>query len=126
MLAIGMIRGKPGIHAFEIPMPEIRQPDEVLIRVKEVGLDGTDFNALKYNLQDIAEDRNEMAMGHEMVGVVEEVGPAVKSVRRGDTVTVTVRRGCDHCHPCLHNASDMCLTGHFYQPSGACAKTHWW
>ena len=31
MLAVGMIRGKPGIHAFELPMPEIKQPDEVLV-----------------------------------------------------------------------------------------------
>jgi threonine dehydrogenase-like Zn-dependent dehydrogenase len=45
-------------------MPEIKQPDEVMVRVKEVGLDGTDFNMVRCGLQDIAEGRNEMAMGH--------------------------------------------------------------
>ena len=111
MLAIGMIRGKPGVHALERPKPEIKQPDEVLIRVKEVGVDGTDYGMLRHGVQDIAEGRDEMVMGHEVVGVVEEVGNDVKSLVLGDLVTLTVRRGCGRCHPCLHNQSDMCMTG---------------
>ena len=111
MLAVGMVRGKPGVHHFEIPKPEIKQADEVLVRVKEVGVDGTDFNLLRYGLQDIAEGRNEMAMGHEMVGVVEVVGSGVESLVPGDPVTITVRRGCGQCEPCRHNQSDMCMTG---------------
>jgi len=111
MLAVGMLRDTPGVHSFELPMPRIEQPDEVLVRVKEVGLDGTDFGMLRHGAQDIAEDRNEMAMGHEMVGVVEGVGDGVKSLAPGDAVVMTVRRGCGICHPCLHNQSDMCMTG---------------
>ncbi|MES0278438.1 MAG: alcohol dehydrogenase catalytic domain-containing protein, partial [Dehalococcoidales bacterium] len=113
MLAVGMIRGKKGIFDFEIPKPGITRPDEVLVRVKEVGLDGTDFNIARYNLQDIADGRDEMVMGHEMSGVVDEVGSAVKSLSPGDPVVVTVRRGDGICQPCLHNQSDMCLTGLF-------------
>ncbi len=111
MLAVGMVQGKSGVHTFELPMPEIQQPDEVLVRVKEVGLDGTDFNMVRYGLQDIAEGRNEIAMGHEVVGVVEAVGSKVKSLAPGDPVTMTVRRGCGLCEPCRHNQSDMCMTG---------------
>ena len=111
MRAVGMVRGKEGVHSFELPKPEITHPNEVLVRVKQVGLDGTDFNIVLYNLQDIAEGRNEMAMGHEMVGVVDEIGSEVSSVAPGDPVTITVRRGCGQCHPCLHNQSDMCVTG---------------
>ena len=111
MLAVGMLRGKPGVHAFELPMPEIKQPDDVLVRIKEAGLDGTDFNMLQHQLQDIAEDRDEIAIGHEMVGVVEAVGSEVKTLAPGDAVTMTVRRGCGLCHSCLHNQSDMCMTG---------------
>ncbi len=111
MLAVGMVQGKSGVHTFELPVPEIKQPDEVLVRVKEVGLDGTDFNMVRYGLQDIAEGRNEIAMGHEVVGVVEAVGSKVKSLAPGDPVTMTVRRGCGLCEPCRHNQSDMCMTG---------------
>lgn len=113
MLAVGMVRGKRGLYDFELPMPEIREDDEVLVRVKEVGLDGTDFNMLRYGEPDIAEGRNEIALGHEMVGVVEEAGKAVKTLAPGDLVTMTNRRGCGLCSPCLHNQSDMCLTGLF-------------
>ncbi len=111
MLAVGMLRGKPGVHVFEIPKPDIKQADEVLVRVKEVGVDGTDFNMVKHNLQDIAEGHSEIVMGHEMVGVIEAVGSGVKSLAPGDVVVMTVRRGCGICQPCLHNQSDMCMTG---------------
>jgi threonine dehydrogenase-like Zn-dependent dehydrogenase len=111
MKAIVMMREKPGAHAFDLPKPEISQPDELLVRVKEAGVDGTDYNMIKHNLQDIAEGRNEIVMGHEMVGEVEDVGRDVTSVAPGDTVVMTVRRGCGICEPCLHNQSDMCMTG---------------
>lgn len=113
MQAVGLVRGKTGVHEFELPKPEIKHPDEVLMRIKQVGLDGTDFNMINSNSQDLPPGRNEMAIGHEAVGVVEEVGNTVKSVKPGDIVTPTVRRGCGECSPCLHNASDMCMTGRF-------------
>lgn len=111
MLAIGLVRDKTGIRSFDMPAPEIKAPDEVLVRVKEVGLDGTDFNMVRHNLQDIAEGHNQIVLGHEMVGVVKAVGGGVKSLAPGDLVTLTVRRGCGQCEPCNHNQSDMCLTG---------------
>lgn len=40
MLAVGILKDKSGVHDFEIPMPEIRTPDEVLVRVKRVLLQG--------------------------------------------------------------------------------------
>lgn len=108
-----MFRDRPGIHPLEIEKPKISRPDEVLIRMKEVGLDGTDFAIVRNNSQDIAEGRDSIVLGHEGVGVVEEVGAAVSSIAPGDVVVVTVRRGCGFCEPCAHNRSDMCLTGLF-------------
>ncbi len=113
MFAVGMLKDRTGVHDFELAMPQIREPDEVLIRIKEVGLDGTDFNIVRYGLQDIAENRNEIALGHEGVGIVEAVGTEVKSLVPGDIVVITVRRGCGQCEPCAHNQSDMCTTGLF-------------
>jgi threonine dehydrogenase-like Zn-dependent dehydrogenase len=113
MFAVGLLRDKKGIYDFEIPKPEISRLDDVLVRIKEVGLDGTDFNMVHYNLQDLPIGRNVMAIGHEGVGIVEETGSAVTSLKAGDMVAITVRRGCGECSPCLHNASDMCLTGRY-------------
>ena len=111
MKAIGMIRGESGVTELELPRPVIRTEDEVLIRVDEVGLDGTDFGILAKNKPDIAPGADYMVLGHEVTGRVEAVGKAVTSLRQGDLVTVTVRRGCGICHPCLENQSDMCMTG---------------
>ncbi len=113
MLGVGLVKGEIGIHSFDMPMPEVTTPDDVLIRVKQVGLDGTDYSMVRLNLQDMAEGQETMTLGHEMLGVVEAVGKAVSSLRPGDTVTMTARRGCGKCHPCQHNQSDMCMTGLF-------------
>lgn len=111
MKAVGMLKEKEGIHLFKVPKPKIIKDDEVLIKVLEAGIDGTDFNMVKHNLQDIAQGRDKIILGHEMVGVVEDAGKAVKSLKAGNYVVPTVRRGCGICQPCLHNESDMCLTG---------------
>ncbi len=117
MFAVGMTRDKQSVHSFQIPEPEIKKPDDVLIRVKEVGMDGTDYNTVKYGLQDIGDDRDTITLGHEVVGVVEAVGNEVKTLAPGDVVVVTVRRGCGQCEPCKHNQSDMCPTGLFTEHS---------
>jgi glucose 1-dehydrogenase len=113
MFAVGLIRDKQGVYDFEIPKPEIKKPDEVLIKIKEVGLDGTDINLVHFNLQDLPDDRDRITIGHEGIGIVVEIGSGVESVHPGDIVAITVRRGCNECSPCLHNTSDMCLTGRF-------------
>lgn len=113
MFAVGLKRNVDGIQSFYIPKPQIKKPTDVLVRIKQVGLDGTDFNMVKYNSKDIAESRNEIVLGHELLGVVEEKGKKAKSLKKGDFVTMTIRRGCNICAPCLHEQSDMCMTGLF-------------
>lgn len=113
MLAVGLKKDINGIQSFQIPKPEIKKQNEVLIRIKQVGLDGTDFNMVKYDSKDIADNRNEIVLGHELLGVVEKTGKKVKGFKKGDFVTMTIRRGCNICAPCLHEQSDMCMTGLF-------------
>ena len=115
MFAVGLIRGKQGVYDFEIPAPAIQRPDEALIKMKEVGIDGTDINLVRNNLQDLLPYHDRMVIGHEGVGVIVETGTAVKSLQAGDLVAITVRRGCNECSPCLNNASDMCLTGRYQE-----------
>ena len=111
ILAIGMYRNKSGIHKTEIDKPRLTKPNQVLIRVIQTGVDGTDFNIVKHNLQDIEQGKDFVILGHETMGIIEDKGKKVKKLKKGDLVTVTVRRGCNICSPCLHNQSDMCMTG---------------
>jgi len=113
ILAIGLIRGKEGIQSFELPKPEIKAPTQVLVRVVEAGINGTDYSIVQGNEFDMPPDEDTMTLGHEAVGVVEEVGSDVRTLREGDLVVPTVRRGCGLCAPCIHSRSDMCQTGLF-------------
>lgn len=113
MFAVGLKNNVKGIQSFHIPKPAINEPTEVLVKIRQVGIDGTDFNMVKHDSKDIAENKNEIVLGHELLGIVEQTGNKAKGVKKGDFVTMTVRRGCNICPPCLHGQSDMCMTGLF-------------
>ncbi len=113
MFAVGLLREKRGVYGFELPKPRITRPTEVLTRIVENGICGTDTNMVKYGYKDFDEGQDAMALGHEMHGIVEEVGKAVKNFRPGDHVTMPVRRGCGLCVPCNYKKSDFCQTGLF-------------
>ncbi len=112
MFAVGVKRGQKGVYSFDVPEPVITNPDDVLIKVREVGIDGTDYNIVKFGA-DFGPERDTLVLGHEMSGVVEAVGPSVTRFQPGDLVSMAIRHGCGICHPCKENQSDMCMTGLF-------------
>lgn len=96
MKAVGVFPGKSdSAHLTEIPEPELADvPDGrgVLVRILRVGLDGTDheINTGEYGAP--PDDFDYLVLGHESLGVVEEVGPAVTEVAPGEYVVARVRR----------------------------------
>ena len=62
-------------------------------------------------------DRDHFILGHESLGEVVEVGPAVTRVKPGDLVIATVRRPCAHesCAACRAGRPDFCLTGDYHE-----------
>jgi threonine 3-dehydrogenase len=89
MKAIAKIRPEPGAEIIDAPIPHLK-PDEVLIKVKACGICGTDLHI--YNWDPWAQDRipqNKLPqiIGHEVSGIVEEVGSEVKHVKVGDYVS---------------------------------------
>jgi threonine dehydrogenase-like Zn-dependent dehydrogenase len=88
--------------------------DEVLVRVLEVGIDGTDreINGAVYGKPPSGEEW--LTIGHEALGSVEAVGRDVEGVRVGDLVVPTVRRPCpERCLQCRMGQCDFCSTGHY-------------
>lgn len=51
MLAVSLLKNRKGIQSFEMPMAEIKTPDDVLVQVRQIGLDRTDFNTVRLGLQ---------------------------------------------------------------------------
>ncbi|WP_068469398.1 glucose 1-dehydrogenase [Candidatus Protochlamydia phocaeensis] len=96
------------------PEPAIQNPDEIKLRVHEVGICGTDRDEVKGAGRALPPpDSQELIIGHEMIGEVVEIGSSVKSVKPGDFATFTVRRGCNHCSSCKKGRSDLCYTGEY-------------
>src|ERR1700736_4322560 len=96
MKAIAAIPGaRDSVHLAELPRPSLHDVPEgrgVLVRVLSVGLDGTDreINEAVYGVAPPGSDF--LVLGHESLGVVEEVGPNVTEFVPGDHVVATVRR----------------------------------
>lgn len=88
----------------DMPIPEFA-PNEALVRVKSVGVCGTDYHMFTgHQLTDIP-----VVVGHEFSGIVEKVGSAVTNVHPGDRVVSRLNLGvCGVCRACLTGNPHMC------------------
>lgn len=99
----------PGKYAYEErPKPEIKNPDDVLIKVLGVGICGTDLHVLMNPPMHPA--RPDIIFGHEFSGEVAGVGSAVNWLEPGDKVIVDPHPPCGHCKHCRSDRPDMCTT----------------
>jgi len=113
MKAIALVPGSTAQSLVERPDPVIRAPDEIKVRVLQVGICGTDREEASGGRARARAGGADLVIGHEMMGQVMETGTGVQRVTTGDLVVFTVRRGCGKCLPCAMNRSDMCTTGEF-------------
>lgn len=109
-------QGHASIALETLEDPVISHPQEVIVKVLAVGLDGTDKEILqeKYGVPPQGED--DLTTGHESLGVVAEAG-AESGFQAGDLVTAIVRRPCRNqsCVNCRNGHSDFCQTGEFVE-----------
>ena len=103
---------KDSIHMRDMPDPKLK-PDLVAVRMLRVGLCGTDA-AINHGIYGEAPAGDEfLILGHENLGVVEDVGKRVKNWKAGDLVVSTVRRPCGKCPQCRAGENDMCSSGQY-------------
>ena len=99
----------PGSKQWQVvPMPEIRDDTDAIIRVDAVTICGTDLHILKGDVPEVAPGR---ILGHEAVGTVESVGASVKRVKAGDKVLVSCITSCGSCRFCREGRYGQCLSG---------------
>ncbi|MBS0628267.1 MAG: alcohol dehydrogenase catalytic domain-containing protein, partial [Verrucomicrobia bacterium] len=113
MKVIALEPGTTHLRLADKDQPKIQKDDEILAKVVSVGICGTDREETEGGRADAPSGEKELIIGHEMLSKVVEVGKKVTSVKPGDHVVFTVRRGCDNCPACLNARSDMCLTGNY-------------
>lgn len=127
MLAGG--KTAPGVghfETFEIEKPEIKNDTDVLFRVTSIGMCGTDVSIYKWT-DTVAKEYHPqfpLVIGHEMSGIVEQVGSAVTKFKPGDHVAVNEHIFCGKCEQCKAGRTCICtdraiLGCHI---NGACTK----
>lgn len=99
------------IEDAPIPYPG---PGEILVRIKAVGVCGSDVHYFKDGRIGDTVVQEPLILGHEPAGVVEEVGPGVTHVAVGDRVAVDPAISCGVCEWCLEGHPNLCPHVQFF------------
>ena len=93
------------IELTELPIPKVKEPDDVLLKVKAVGICGSDIKIIegKHHF------KPDTVLGHEFCGEVIEVGTHVHHVKIGDRVAIDNNIRCGFCSFCRMGLSSQCV-----------------
>jgi glutathione-independent formaldehyde dehydrogenase len=89
-----------------VPEPTIQHPNDVLVRITSTAICGSDLHM--YEGRTAAQPG--IVFGHENLGIVQEVGSAVVSIRQGDRVVMPFNVACGFCKNCTAGYTGFCLT----------------
>ncbi|MFS0910477.1 zinc-dependent alcohol dehydrogenase [Microbacterium sp. 179-I 3D2 NHS] len=98
-------RGPYKIRVEEKPEPKIQHPNDAIVRVTRAAVCGSDLHLFHGMMPDT---RIGHTFGHEIVGIVEEVGPSVQNLQRGDRVMVPFNISCGSCYFCSRGLFSSC------------------
>ena len=99
----------PGKFAWESkPRPTIQEPGDAIVRVTTSTICGTDLHILKGDLPAVTDGR---ILGHEGIGIVEQVGPGVSEFHVGDKVIISCVTACLKCDFCKRSMYSHCRHG---------------
>ena len=99
------------VEILDIPRPRIENEGQVLVRLIEGGLCGTDREIVRNRRGKLPEGAEYMIMGHETLAEVVEAGKDAVALRPGDRVAIAPRRPCMRCAQCWRGRPDLCETG---------------
>jgi len=99
--------GTHDVRVDEVPDPTIEQPTDAIIRVTSSGICGSDLHL--YEVLGAFIDPGDI-LGHEPMGVVEEVGSEVTEIAPGDRVVVPFNVSCGYCYMCAKGLMSQCET----------------
>lgn len=100
--------GKERIKVENLALPALRYDTDALVRVTAASICGTDVRIYWGTMAEMFGIRPGDPLGHEIVGVIEEVGPAVKHFKPGQRVVSPFSAHCGHCYFCEHDNLTRC------------------
>jgi len=99
----------PGSKAWEKkPKPSILETTDALVKISKTTICGTDLHILKGDVPEVTDGR---ILGHEGVGIIEEVGSAVTEFKKGDRVLISCISSCGKCEYCKRGMYSHCEKG---------------
>jgi threonine dehydrogenase-like Zn-dependent dehydrogenase len=99
--------GNHDVRVDTVPDPVIEHPTDAIIRVTSSGICGSDLHL--YEVLGPYIDAGDI-LGHEPMGVVEEVGAEVRNIKPGDRVVIPFNISCGHCYMCGKGLMSQCET----------------
>jgi threonine dehydrogenase-like Zn-dependent dehydrogenase len=100
-------QGRRDVRVENVPDPALREPTDAIIRVTSSGICGSDLHL--YEIMSPFLESGDI-LGHEPMGVVEEVGSEVTELQPGDRVVVPFNISCGHCFMCDQGLHSQCET----------------
>lgn len=110
--------GVGDIRVEEVREPRIEEDTDAIVRVTAAAICGTDLHMLRGTLNQI---KNGTILGHEGVGIVEEVGPGVRNAQPGDRVVIASTIACGFCSYCRAGYYSQCDNANPNGPHGGTA-----
>src|SRR3954454_24316695 len=102
-----VFEGPGNIRIQQVPAPEVELPTDAVVQITASAICGSDLWSYRGYGQRVPGSR----IGHEFVGVVTDVGPDVRTVRRGDLVIAPFTWSDGTCEYCLHGLQTSCVDG---------------
>lgn len=100
-------QAKRTVSVQEVPDPRIEEPTDAIIRITSTAICGSDLHL--YEVMTPFMEKGDI-LGHEPMGIVEEVGTGVKNVRPGDRVVIPFNIACGACAMCAKGLTTQCET----------------
>ena len=99
----------PGKKSWEeAPKPTIQKPTDAVVKILLTTICGTDLHIMKGDLPAVTDGR---IIGHEGVGIIEEVGNSVSNFKKGDHVIISCITSCGKCEYCKKGMYSHCVDG---------------
>lgn len=98
-------QGIKNVVVKDVPDPKIQKPDDMIVKLTSTAICGSDLHLIHGMIPNLQED---YVIGHEPMGIVEEVGPEVTKLKKGDRVIIPFTIACGECFYCKNHLESQC------------------
>lgn len=98
-------QGIKNVEVREVKDPTIKNSDDIIVKITSSAICGSDLHLIHGMIPNMPTD---FVIGHEPMGIVEETGPGVRNLKKGDRVIIPFNVSCGTCWYCNHDLTSQC------------------